>query len=202
MKKFMKKLIASVVLLFSCTAAFAQGVVSGPSSATGSISPFSSPAGVNSTLTLTSSTTAYTAGQLIANNATAGSIVVPFFTIPMGYKTAAITRIRLSTNDSTSTAWGAASITVDFWSAAPTFTNGDRAAFSPATGTALHLAAFTCTMSSEYGDGAYAECPITQGNFSVSGVTLGNIYWSLTATNGSGVTGASKVFTMTPEFFF
>lgn len=156
----------------------------------------------SSTLQLTSATTAYTAGQLIASSATAGSIVVPSFKIPAGYQAALIPRVRLSVNDATSTAWGASSVTVDLWSAAPTFTNGDRGAFSPATGTGAHLGSYSCTMSAEYGDGAYAECAASVGNFSLSGVSSGTIYWSATATSGSGVTGASKVFTLTPEYIF
>jgi hypothetical protein len=126
----------------------------------GSVTDTASGAATNptSTLTLTSSTSAYTAGQFIANNATAGSVTVPSFAIANSAGGALISRLRLTTNDATSTAWGGQTITVDLWSAAPTFTNGDRGAWSPATGTANHLGAFSCAMSAEYGDGAYGEC--------------------------------------------
>lgn len=188
----MKRLLAAVLLFLApCSYAAADA-----------LSPWTSPPGLSSTLQLTSTTTAYTAGQLIATSATAAQVVVPSFAIPQGYQSAAIPRIRLSTNDSTSTAWGAQTITVDFWAAAPTFTNGDRGAYSPATGTGNHLAAYSCVMSAEYGDGAYAECAVTVGNFALSSVSTGKIFWSMTATTGSGVTGATKVFTMTPEFWF
>ena len=76
----------------------------------------------------------YTAGQLIANNATAGSITVPSFAIATSAGAAAIPRLRLSVNDTTSTSWGTVQIQVDLWSAAPTWTNGDHAAWLPATG--------------------------------------------------------------------
>lgn len=186
----MKRVLAAcLVFALSITAALAQ-----------SINPWTG--AVKSTLTLPGATTAYTAGNLIANNATAGSVVVPSFAIPPSSASALTLRVRLSTNDSTSTAWPAATITVDLWSAAPTFTNGDRAAYSPATGTGNHLASFSCTMSAEYGDGAYAECAPAVGNFSLANVPGGLIFWSLTATSGSGVTGAGKIFTLTPEFFF
>lgn len=154
-----------------------------------------------STLTMTSATTAYTSGQLIATSATAGSVVVPSFAIANSAGGAAIYRVRLDTNDTTSTAWGGQTINMDLWTTAPTFTNGDRGTYSPATGTGAHLALFVCSVSSEYGDGAYAECIPSQGA-AFALVKLGSgtaIYWTMTASTGSGVTGASKVWTATPE---
>lgn len=178
-----------------------------PFQAGGSIgnTSFASPAsptitGPTSTLTLPATTTAYTANQLIANSATAGSVVVPSFAIANSAGGAIITGLRLSTNDSTSTAWGTQTIQVDLWLAAPTFTNGDRGAFSPATGTANHLRTFSCTMSAEYGDGTYAECAPVVGNFSMPKLASGtSVFWTLSAVTGSGVTGASKVWTITAE---
>ena len=153
-----------------------------------------------STLTLTSTTTAYSAGQLIANNATAGSVTVPSFAIANSAGGAIIPRLRLSTNDATSTAWGAQTIQVDLWLAAPTFSNGDRGTWSIATGSANHLGSFACTMSSEYGDGAYAECSPAVGNGVMPKLASGtSVYWTLNAKTGSGVTGASKAFTLTAE---
>ena len=168
----------------------------------GSVTADSSGAITNptSTLTLTSATTAYTAGQLIASSATAGSIVVPSFAIANAAGGAIITRMRLSTNDTTSTAWPTVTVQIDLWSAAPTWTNGDRGTWSPATGTGSHLGAYTCIMSAEFGDGAYAECAPAVGNASVIKLASGtSVYWSLEAVTASGVTGASKVFTATAE---
>jgi hypothetical protein len=153
-----------------------------------------------STLTLPATTTAYTAGQLIANSATAGSVVVPSFAVANSAGGVYIPRLRLTTNDSTSTAWGAQTITVDLWSAAPTFTNGDRGTWSPATGTANHVAQYSCVMSAEYGDGAFSECAVTPGNLATFKLASGTaVFWTLNAKTGSGVTGASKVFTLTAE---
>ena len=168
----------------------------------GSVTATSSGATTNppSTLTLPSTTTAYSANQLIANSATAGSVVVPFFTIANAAGSATIPRLRLTTNDATSTAWGGVSINVDLWSAAPTFTNGDRGTWLPATGTANHLATFSCTMSAEYGDGAYAECAPLVGTVAMPKLASGtSIFWTLDAATASGTTGASKVFTLTAE---
>jgi len=153
-----------------------------------------------STLTLTATTTAYTAGQLIANSATAGSVVNPSFVIANSAGGAVISRLRLSTNDTTATAWGAQTIQVDLWTVTPTWTNGDRGTWSPATGTGSHLAAFTCLMSAEFGDGAYAECAPTVGTFASVKLPSGtSIFWSLQAVSGSGVTGASNAFTVAAE---
>lgn len=184
----MKKLLALAALCLASFPAFAQ---------VNPVTTYTSAGNVTSTLQMTSTTTAYTAGQLIASSGTAGSIVVPSFA--MANTTGFISRLRLTNNDTTSTAWGAATITVDLWSAAPTFTNGDRGTYSPATGTANHLASYTCTMSAEYGDGVYGECVPAYGNFTLLKLASASVYWSLTATTGSGVTGASKVFTLTAE---
>jgi hypothetical protein len=108
-----------------------------------------------STLSLTSSTTAYSAAQLVANNATAGSVTVPSFALPSNNVDALIPRLRLSINDSTSTAWGSVGVQIDLWSAAPTFSNGDRGTFAIATGSASHLGAYTGVFSAVGGDGVY-----------------------------------------------
>lgn len=152
-----------------------------------------------STLTLPATTTAYAIGQLVASSATAGSVVVPSFSIPNSAGGFYVPRIRLSTNDSTSTAWGLAVVKIDLWSAAPTFSGGDRTAVAVATGTAGHLAAYNCTMSAEYGDGAYAECGLSASP-AIKLASGTSVFWTASVvTPGSGVTGASKVFTLTAE---
>jgi hypothetical protein len=176
--------------------------------AAGLLSPLAALAAtpLQSTLTLPASTAAYTAGNLIASSATAGSVVVPSFTLPQGPMPWQITRLRLDTNDPTSTAWPAKIVLVDLWKpsalgAAPTFNNGDRAAFSVLVGTAQHLGQFSCTFSAEYSDGAYAECaPAVGSNVSIYAAPGSKIFWTAQAgTGGSGVTGASGVFTLTAE---
>jgi len=160
-----------------------------------------SPAWAGYTLTLPSTTTAYTAGQLMANSATGASVVVPSFSLQSQYATeVVISRGDISINDTTAASWNAKTITIDLWTAAPTFANGDRSTFSPATGTASHIGSLTCTMGSIYGDGVWGECIVAYGNFitvQVSSAT--QIYWTATATSGSGTTGASKVVTFYPE---
>ncbi len=176
---------AAVSWLLSVSAAFAQATT---------------PANPTSTLQLTSATTAYSAGQLIASSATAGSVVVPSFSISAQYRSAMIAGLRLAVADSTSTAWPAANVQIDLWSAAPTFNNGDRAAWSVATGSGGHLGAFSCTFSAFSGDGFYAECSPNVGNVRIP-ANIGTVYWTaqIAAGSSSGVTGASKVMTLTAE---
>lgn len=154
-----------------------------------------------SSFTLPSSTTAYTANQLMANSATGASVVVPSFSIQsLSATEAIISRGRLHINDTTASSWNGQTITIDLFTSAPTFTNGDRSTFSPTTGTASHLASFTCTMSSIYGDGVWGECAIGTGQYLVvPAASPTPIYWTATATSGSGTTGASKVVTFSPE---
>lgn len=157
-----------------------------------------------STLLLTSTTTAYSAGQLIASNSNGTLLTVPSFTIPQppGQTAQAfVPRVRISINDATSTAWPTVGIQIDLWSAAPTFSagNGDRSAFSPATGTGSHLGAYSCTTSPEYGDGVYAECAPLVGIAPAYVLPGSQIYWTAQATTASGTTGASKTMTLTAE---
>lgn len=196
----MKKLLALLTFLGCLSAAIADP-----------LSPWMGSFTNSSTITLTSRTTARSAGTLMANNATAASITNQLFKIAKGYQGAFIPRLRLSINDATSTAWNGQTIQIDLWSCAPTWTNADAGTWLPATGSACHLGAFTCVMpSAEWGDGIATECSPNVSNFAMPNIAdnvlevppRAGIYWSLQAVTGSGVTGASAVVTMTPEFLF
>lgn len=153
-----------------------------------------------STLTLSVTTTAYGIAALIANSATAGSVVVPSFAIANSAGGVRLVALKLTSNDSTSTAWGAQTIQIDLWSTAPTFTNGDRGAYAVATGTAGYLGSFTGVMSPVAGDGVYAVFAPTAGNELLIKLASGtSVFWTMQALTGSGVTGASKVFTLTAD---
>ena len=102
----------------------------------------------------------------------------------------AIPSLRLYSNDTTSTAWANASVQIDLWDTAPTWTNGDHGTWLPATGTGHHLAAFTCVFpSAVWGDGIETNCSINVGNYLSTVATT--IYWSAEALGGSGVLSAS-----------
>ena len=159
-----------------------------------------------STLTMTATTTAYGVNTYIAP----ANAVIPSFTL-LAPGSALVPRLRLSVNDTTSTSWGGTTVQVDLWSCAPTFQNADRGAWSPATGAGsggpfgggCHLGTYSCIMSAVYGDGAYAECAPVVGTVSAPRVSTtyaaAVVYWTLEAVSGSGVTGASKVWTLQPE---
>ncbi len=158
----------------------------------------------SSTLTLTSATTAYAAGQLIANNATGTGITVPSFSIANGAGAASIPRMRLISNDSTATAWGGVSVNVELWSASPTFGSsyGDRASYYP-SGTTNWLATYNCSFNGIVNaDGVAATCYPFGGAAPLIKLTSGaTIYWTVYAASPSGVTGASKTLTLAPEIY-
>src|SRR5437660_138343 len=81
-----------------------------------------------STLTRPANTTAYAANQLIASSTTAASIVVPSFATVAG--AGILPRLRLRTN--APSGWGGINLSINLWSAAPTYTNGDSGAYAPA----------------------------------------------------------------------
>jgi hypothetical protein len=150
-----------------------------------------------STMNLTSTTTAYTAGQLIANNGTAANITNPSFSMPAAG--GAIPRLRLYTDDTLSTAWAGVSVQVDLWDDAVTWTNGDHGTWLPSTGASgHHLASYSCAFpSAVWGDGIETNCSINVGNYLSTIATT--IYWSLQATSGSGVLTASKHISLKAE---
>lgn len=178
---FRRSLIALIVAAFSSAA----------------MAYFSS--GITSTLTRPNNTTAYAQNTLIASSATPGSIVVPSFAFPSPDNSgAAIARIRLWT--SATSGWGGATFTLTLWTAAPTYTNGDTGAYAVATGSAGHVARFTCTLV-QYGDGAAGSCIPLTGNFVGQGIAPNSqIYWDLQYTGSASLTPiANQTFIVTPE---
>ncbi|MGE5512369.1 MAG: hypothetical protein ACM31O_14070 [Bacteroidota bacterium] len=152
-----------------------------------------------STLTRPANTTPYTANDLIANNTTAGSITVPSFTAArVAAGSFLMRRFRLYTNKTS----GMAGIVlrVEFWSAAPTFTNGDNGAYAVATGAANWLGAADVVLT-QVGDGAYGVgVPDIGGDIGVKLASGQTVYWSMLVTNSGGFTPASsQTFTLVPE---
>ena len=154
----------------------------------------------NNASTLTSGTaTSLVAGQLIASSATAGSIVVPSFTLLYNGGAAIAPKGILTTN--ATSGWSGASVQIDWWSAAPTFTNGDGGTYAVATGAASYLGSLTCTFGGtqgsatlgQAGDGAYAECTPNAGTVMMPKLASGNqVFWTMlslsTVTKASGST--------------
>jgi hypothetical protein len=147
-----------------------------------------------STLTRPANTTAYAANQLIASSTTAASIVVPSLATLTG--AGILPRLRLRTN--AGNGWGGVNLSINLWSAAPTYTNGDGGAYAPATGSAAWLANFLVSSLQQFGDGAIGSGGLTSANEMAIRLASGTLFWDLqilsAATPGSGQT-----FTLTAE---
>jgi hypothetical protein len=160
------------------------------------------------TVSLSSSTTAYATGQLLCSSATYTtcntSMSGQTFAIANSAGGASIPRLRVYSNDTSSTAWANAQVQVDLWTAAPTLgsSGGDRAAFlaDMATGSAGHLASYSCTFSAFAGDGVYSECAPLIGNAPATKLASGtSIYVTVIDLTASGTVTASKSITVVPE---
>ncbi len=149
-----------------------------------------------SVLTRPNDTNAYSINDLIASSTTAGSIVVPSFNIVNSAGGVIIPRVRLSTN--VTTGWGAVTLQVTLWSAAPTYTNGDNGAYAVATGSANRLAQYQVTLTQD-ADGASGNGALLVGNAAAIKLASGTaIYWDIqTLTAATPI--ANQTFTITPE---
>lgn len=161
-----------------------------PSSGGGMISGLLLPG--DSSFTRPSDTTPYAAGDLIANNTLAGSVVDPSFTIPASG--AIIPRIRLRT--SATTGW-AATLNLRLWGVSPTYTNGDNGAYAVATGSASRIAQYSCTLE-QFGDGASGTCVPTVGNAAFIRLPGTTVWWDL-ATTDARTPVSGQTFAITPE---
>lgn len=158
--------------------------------------------GPGASFTLSTATTAYTAGLLICSNATAATcntaISAVWWVLPTGTIKLSGGSIRI--NDSTATAWATnTQIQIDLWSQAPTMTNGDRLAWAVTSGTANWLASLLCTTAmGEQGDGVTFNCTVVGGPKDLNlGSANAKVYGTYLAYSGSGVTGASASLTAT-----
>jgi hypothetical protein len=147
-----------------------------------------------STLTRPANTTAYAANQLIASSTTAASIVVPSFATLAG--AGILPRLRLRTN--AGTGWGGVNLSINLWSAAPTYTNGDGGAYVPTTGSASWLANFMITSLQQFGDGAIGSGGPTSANEMAIKLAGTAIYWDLQILSAAP-SGSGQTFTLTAE---
>jgi Ca2+-binding RTX toxin-like protein len=150
-----------------------------------------------SVLTVPSGTPTYTANDLVASSATAGSVVVPSIEI-MRVNGGSITIPRMKLFSNHTTGLSGVIVAVRLWSAAPTYTNGDDGAYAVATGAANFLVKLTGTFE-QFGDGAVAELAPAQGVAAFIKLADGkSVYWDLQATTGF-TRQASKTFTLVNE---
>lgn len=138
--------------------------------------------------------TAYTAGDLVANNTTAGSVVPLQFSVArMAAGSALLRRVRIR-KSTTSTA--NASFRLHLFSTPPAVTNGDNGAFAPTT-SADWIGAMDATSMVNLGNGA-------AGNGVPTGVTdlftvlaSGQIVYGLIEALAAYTPGSGEVFTVT-----
>jgi hypothetical protein len=148
---------------------------------------------LTSTLVRPANTTAYAGGQLIASSTTAGSIVVPKLSIQDAAGDIIIAKFLLTTN--VTTGWVGAAITLNLWSAVPTYTNGDGGAYAVATGSAGYLGQLSCTFA-QAGDGAYAECVPALGTVIIPKLANGGaIFWDM-SIGGAATPISVQTFTI------
>lgn len=140
----------------------------------------------SNTITRPANTTNYAQNNLIASSVTAGSVVVPSFSVASNG--GAIPRVRLSTNKTSG--WDAVVIRVRLWSSAPTYTNGDGGAYAIATGAAGLLAVFDVTLS-QFGDGATGMAAPNSGTAAWIKVSGTSVFWDLQYTSAAALTPAS-----------
>jgi hypothetical protein len=161
------------------------------------VTSFSSGAITNPTSTLTrpANTTAYAANQLIASSTSAGSVVVPSFAIAISGGSAITARLRLRTN--AVTGWGGVNFSINLWSVAPTYANGDGGAYAVSIGSANWLANFLIPSLQQFGDGAIGGGGLTSAN--EMAIKLGSgtaIFWDLQILSAATpVSGQTLTFT-------
>jgi hypothetical protein len=108
---------------------------------------------ITASVTRPNDTTAYAAGDLVANSTTAGSVTPLSFSVARAAVLPAVTAVRLR---KTGTSITNAVFRLHLFSSSPTVANGDNGAFS-ASGQAGYLGAVDVVMSQVFTDGAFGE---------------------------------------------
>jgi hypothetical protein len=139
----------------------------------------------------------YKPNDLVGSAGVAGSIVVPSFSIASAAGGAILPRIRIRTSLSPFS-WQGVNLSINLWSAAPTYTNGDAQPYAIATGSATWLANYLVTLT-QFGDGAVGAAQLTGANEMALKLASGTaVYWDLQILSYVGP-AASQTFTLIPE---
>jgi hypothetical protein len=139
----------------------------------------------------------YKPNDLIGSAAVAGSVVVPSFSIASAAGGAILPRIRIRTSLSP-LSWQGVNLSVNLWSAAPTYTNGDAQPYAVATGSATWLGNFLVTLT-QFGDGTVGAGQLTGANEMALKLASGTaVYWDLQILSYVAP-AASQTFTLIPE---
>ncbi len=152
------------------------------------------------TFTRPADTTAYASGDLVANSTTAGSVVPLEFdgvVLPTnGFNGAArieACRIRRSTANT-------GSFRVHLYTSAPTFTNGDNAAFLT-TQAANYLGAFDVSVDRTFSDGAAGRGVSVSGSPMTITIPSGVMLYGAVEARGAITVGSAETITVTLEVY-
>lgn len=149
-------------------------------------------------LTRPADAVAYAASDLVANNTVAASVVVPAVTVARVAAGSGLIRSALLKSNHTA-GLDAINFTVDLWTAAPTFTNGDNGAYAVATNGDKWLGSLSGTFR-QFADGASAMCAVDSGlpeiAFKLASGT--DIFWTL-RTNAAFTPQSAKTFNLVPS---
>jgi hypothetical protein len=148
----------------------------------------------SASITRPADTTAYTAGDLVANSTTAGS--VSYGSLLVARSRTSMTQIRRAKLEKSGTSVTSAEFRVHLYSSLPTFANGDNAAFS--TTRAGYLGALNVTINQVFSDGSAGFGVPVNGveicDTGSNGETT--VFWALEALNAYTPVSA-EVFTLT-----
>jgi hypothetical protein len=143
-------------------------------------------------------TTPYGAGDLVANSATAGSIIVPSFSILSTAGGVIVPRIRIFTN--APSGWNNVQLSINLWKGAPTYINGDNGIYSVATGASLWLANYSVILT-QFVDGAVGGGTLTAANGVALKLTSGTSIFYDIQIIGTATPISGQLFTVVPELF-
>lgn len=150
------------------------------------------------TLTRPADTTAYAAADLVASSTTAGSVSVPVVTVARVAAGSGLIRSALLKSNHT-TGLDTINFTVDLWTAAPTFTNGDNGAYAVATNGDKFIGSLSGSFR-QFADYAVAMLACDSGfpeiAFKLASGT--DIYWTM-RTNAAFTPQSAKTFTLVPS---
>lgn len=143
-------------------------------------------------------TTSYTAGDLIANSTTAGSVTPLKFSLHGVGRSGIIRRVRVYKSTNTTTA---ASFTLHLFDASPTVSNGDNAAFAVATNLDKWLGSVALDMSSGAEAGASAGCVDVSAALEIPlyKPNAGGVIYGLLEAVGGYAPGNAETFTIHVE---
>lgn len=154
------------------------------------------PAAATATFTTPSGATAYSSGQLIANSATAGSVVPLSFTVCTGTGTSGmVRRVRVKTPD---TGFAGQSVRVHLYSASPTVNNGDHAAWLSTEST--YIGYFDVALTSHFSNaekGFGVPHLGSEANFECAAST--QVIYGLIEARGAITPQGAKLMTVTLE---